>query len=136
MTVPVGKRSVPRTWELSSRLYLPSTGEPVRTVDQMSGTLLDSFERIKEDMSWKAGDSPPAFGSIRALSNANYIKRAIDVHFPENGAGIGEGGTKTSYSTSRAQVVCGECDERVTSETNAIDACRSVVSRLGLRCCS
>ena len=97
---------------------------------------VDSFERIKEDMSWKAGDSPPAFGSIRALSNANFIKRAIDVHFPENGAGIGEGGTKTSYSTSRAQVVCGECDERVTSETNAIDACRSVVSRLGLRCCS
>ncbi len=110
-----------------------NTLETVAAVHAFMGVeYVDSFV---EDTAWRDGAS----GSIRAASSVEHIRRAIAAHFPEDGADVGAGffrGKRTSYSTARAQVECGPCDARVEAQTNAVDACREVVSRLRLRCCS
>ena len=110
-----------------------NTLETVAAVHAFMGVeYVDSFV---EDTAWRDGAS----GSIRAASSVEHIRRAIAAHFPEDGADVGAGffrGKRTSYSTARAQVECGPCDARVEAQTNAVDACREVVLRLRLRCCS
>ena len=110
-----------------------NTLETVAAVHAFMGVeYVDSFV---EDTGWRDGASR----SIRAASSVEHIQRAIAAHFPEDGAHVGKGffrGERTGYTTARAQVDCGPCDARVEAQTNAVDACREVVSRLRLRCCS